>query len=231
MDEEYSDGWRAEFLHGSRFRRTLAYFIVRRPRGLIAAALQYSHISTKVTLHYAGEGDTSWLEDLAVEKLEMVLEQNDDDWTRIQDGEHVSGPSADEYRTRLSGVTRFSGRVVRSVRSVERLLDQADPDIHHGDAMTCVHRAETAECRKEKLALGLPAASGPDESFCRSSSTNLVYTNRDIAQLHSKIPAWETTAHDPLAPQSRRARAARARSIIEAHEAIRPVTSEDGDAA
>jgi hypothetical protein len=48
---------------------------VRRPRGLIAAALQYAHVSTKVTLSYAGEGDTSWLEDLAVEKLEMGLEQ------------------------------------------------------------------------------------------------------------------------------------------------------------
>ncbi len=221
-------------LHGSRFRRTLAYFIVRRPRGLIAAALQYSPVSTKVTLRYAGEGDTSWLEDLAVEKLEMVLEQNDDDWTRIQGGEHVSGPSADEYRSRLSGVARFSGRVVRSVRSVERLLDQTDPDIHHGDAMTCVHRAETAECRREKLALGPPADSGPDDSFCRSSCINLGYTDRDIAQLLSKIPAWEATAHDPLAPQPRRARAAalaaQARSVVEAHEAVRPVVGE-GDAA
>nr|WP_205123825.1 integrase SAM domain protein [Streptomyces sp. ST1020] len=221
-------------LHGSRFRRPLAYFIVRRPRGLIAAALQYSHVSTKVTLRYAGEGDTSWLEDLAVEKLEMVLEQNDDDWTRIQGGEHVSGPSADEYRSRLSGVARFSGRVVRSVRSVERLLDQTDPDIHHGDATTCVHRAETAECRREKLALGPPADSGPDDSFCRSSCINLGYTDRDIAQLLSKIPAWEATAHDPLAPQPRRAGAAalaaQARSVVEAHEAVRPVVGE-GDAA
>ncbi|MGP4104051.1 hypothetical protein [Nonomuraea sp. KM90] len=41
----------------SRFRRTLARFIVRRPRGLIAAALQYGHIHTKVTLNYAGRGD------------------------------------------------------------------------------------------------------------------------------------------------------------------------------
>jgi hypothetical protein len=62
-------------LHGSRFRRTLAYFIVLRPRGLIAAALQYAHVSTKVTLSYAGEGETSWLEDLAVEKQAMGLEQ------------------------------------------------------------------------------------------------------------------------------------------------------------
>ncbi|WP_242537437.1 integrase SAM domain protein [Streptomyces sp. BRB081] len=222
-------------LHGSRFRRTLAYFIVRRPRGLIAAALQYSHVSTKVTLRYAGEGDTSWAEDLAVEKLEMVLEQNDDDWTRLQDGEHVSGPSAGEYRSRLGGVARFSGRVVRAVRSVERLLDQVDPDIHHGDAMTCVHRAETAECRKEKLALGLAADSGPDESFCRRSCSNLIYTDRDIAQLRGKLSTWDATAHDPLAPQPRRARAAalaaQARSVIEAHEAIRPDTRQNGDAA
>jgi hypothetical protein len=31
----------------------LARFIVRRPRGLIAAALQYGHVDTKVTLNYA----------------------------------------------------------------------------------------------------------------------------------------------------------------------------------
>jgi hypothetical protein len=36
-------------LHGSRLRRTLAYFIVRRPRGLIAAALHYRHVNMKVT--------------------------------------------------------------------------------------------------------------------------------------------------------------------------------------
>ncbi|MGW7363932.1 site-specific integrase [Streptomyces sp. NPDC054841] len=222
-------------LHGSRFRRTLAYFIVRRPRGLIAAALQYAHVSTKVTLSYAGEGDTSWLEDLAVEKLEMVLEQNEDDWTRIQDGEHVSGPSAAEYQSRLARVAPFSGRVVRSVRSVERLLSQADPDIHHGEAMTCVHRAETAACRKEKVALGLPADSGPDESFCQSSCTNLAYTDRDIADLRSKIAEWDATAHDPLAPKPRRdraaAQAARARAIVEDHEATRPAVPRDGEAA
>jgi hypothetical protein len=62
--------------------RTLAYFIVRRPRGLIAAALQYGHVSTRVTLNYSGIADTTWMEDLAVERLELVLEQADRDWAR-----------------------------------------------------------------------------------------------------------------------------------------------------
>ncbi|WP_238497962.1 hypothetical protein [Streptosporangium sp. KLBMP 9127] len=65
---------------------------------------QYAHVSPKVTLNCAGEGDTSWMDDLAVEKLEMLLEQNDDDHTLAEDGEHISGPSATEYRSRLGRV-------------------------------------------------------------------------------------------------------------------------------
>jgi hypothetical protein len=42
----------SEHIYASRFR-TLAYFVVRKPRGLIATALQYSHTSSRVTLSYA----------------------------------------------------------------------------------------------------------------------------------------------------------------------------------
>jgi hypothetical protein len=37
----------------SRFRRTLAWHIVRRPRGLIAGAIQYGHLHVNITLGYA----------------------------------------------------------------------------------------------------------------------------------------------------------------------------------
>jgi len=162
-------------LHAARFRRTLAYFIVRRPRGLIACALQYGHLSTKVTLSYAGAADSSWMDDLNVERLEMVLDQIDDDWDQAQGGEHVSGPSAAEYRTRVQRAAPFAGRTVTSVRSAERLLASIDPNIHHGDGMTCVFQAEQAECRKVRLAQGL-AADGPDDSECRSNCQNLAPT-------------------------------------------------------
>ncbi|MGW4230436.1 hypothetical protein ACWEF9_14305 [Streptomyces sp. NPDC004980] len=69
-------------------------FIVRRSRGLIAAALQYGHLKTKVALNCAAQGDDSWLDDVAVERLEMVLDQSEDDWTRLEeDNEHVSWPA------------------------------------------------------------------------------------------------------------------------------------------
>ncbi|WP_405386235.1 site-specific integrase [Streptomyces sp. NBC_01102] len=221
-------------LHASRFRRTLAYFIVRRPRGLIAAALQYGHLKTKVTLNYAATGDDSWLDDVAVERLEMVLEQSEDDWTRLdEDNEHVSGPAAAEYRRRTAGAATFLGRTVRAQASVKRLLEQSDTDIHHGEAMTCVHRAETAECRKEKLLLGLPADDGPDESLCHSTCANLAYTDRDIADHRRRLLVLETEARDPMTPRPRRdraaAKAAQICAVIELHEASRPeVTHVEG---
>ncbi|GAA2882034.1 site-specific integrase [Streptomyces mexicanus] len=214
-------------LHASRFRRTLAYFIVRRPRGLIAAALQYGHLKTKVTLNYAANDDDSWLDDLAVERLEMVLEQSEDDWTRLEEEhEHVSGPAAAEYRRRTAGAAVFLGRTVRAQASVNRLLAQTDTDIHHGEAMTCVHRAETAACRKENLLLGLPVDDGPDESLCRSTCANLAYTDRDIAQHRTRLPVLMAEARDPMTPRPRRDRAAaqanQILAVIEQHETSRP---------
>jgi hypothetical protein len=172
-------------------------------------------------LSYAGRADTSWLDDLAVERLEMVLEQNDDDAARLAGGEHVSGPSAEEYRARVARSARFAGRVVTSVRNVERLLNQVDPNIHHGEGMTCVWRRETAACRHAKLEAGLPASDGPDESECRSGCLNLAYTERNIEQQRTWLHRWTTTAADPLVPRPLRDRAAalgaQAQAIIERH--------------
>jgi len=223
----------AGHIHARRLRRTLAYFIVRRPRGLIAAALQYGHVSTRVTLNYSGTADTTWMEDLAVERLELVLEQADRDWTLLQDGEHVSGPSAAEYRDRVARTRRFEGRIVSQARNIERLLAQTDSNIHHGEAMTCVYRTETAACRKAKLEQGLLANDAPDESGCRTTCQNLAYTDRDIRQIDEEATAMEKAAADPLAPHPIRdraaARAAQRRAIIERHKASRPAGQGHGE--
>jgi hypothetical protein len=162
------------------------------------------------------------MEDLAVERLELVLEQTDRDWAGLQSGEHVSGPSADEYKDRVARTVRFAGRIINRVRNVERFMAQADPSIHHGEGMTCVWRAETAACRKFKLDLGLPADDAPDESECRSTCQNLAYTDRDIDQLRSRLRDLEAGSEDPLAPRPLRDRAAaqadRVRATIARHE-------------
>jgi integrase len=212
-------------VHAARFRRTLAYFVVRRPGGLIAAALQYGHVSTKVTLGYSGDADTGWMDDLVIERLEMVIDQAADDIDHLDSGEHVSGPSAEEYRRRLDRSLAFAGRTVDKVRNAERLLASDDPNIHHGKGMTCVYRAETALCRIAREEAGLDGE-GPDEADCRSACTNLAYTDRDIDALTQRLQILEQGAADPLAPKPLRdrsvAQASRIRAIIDRHQMPRP---------
>ena len=209
-------------IYPSRFRRTLAYFIVRRPRGLIAAALQYGHVSTTVTLSYSGKADTGWQDDVAVERLEAILEQNEHDHALLNAGERVSGPAAIAYQDRTEQTRRFAGRAVNRVRNVERLLAQVDPNIHHGDAMTCVYQAETAACRTTRINQGLPADNRPVEAECQSGCVNLAYTDRDIQQLHERAAALDATAADPLSPaplrDRARSQAEQSRRVIARHE-------------
>ncbi len=209
-------------VHAARFRRTLAYFVVRRPGGLAAAQAQYGHVRAKVTLGYAGDADTSWMEDLALEELEMVSEQVDEDLRALDHGEHVSGPSAQEYRSRVrKSAAVFTGRVVIQADNARRLLSSKHPDIHHGLGMTCVWRYETAGCREEREAAGLDAH-GPDEPLCRTTCTNLAYTDRDIENKKRELARHEAAAADPLSPRPLRdreaAKAAQARAVITAHE-------------
>ena len=152
-----------------------------------------------------------------------MLEQADRDWTLLGDGEHVSGPSAQEYRDRVARIRRFDGRVVNQARNIERLLARTDSNIHHGEAMTCVYTAETAACRKARTDQGLPAADAPHESECRTACQNLAWTDRDISRLRSRLTDLDASAADSLAPRPLRDRAAaqasRARDIIARHQA------------
>ena len=103
-----------------------------------------------------------------------------------------------------------------------KFMAQADPNIHHGEGMTCVWRAEIAVCRKAKLGLGLPADDTPDESQCRANCQNLAYTDRDIDQIRQRLPLLDDAATDPLAPRPLRdratAQAVQARQIVQRHD-------------
>ena len=49
---------------------------------------------------------------MAVERLELIIEQAGQDHALLEDGEHVSGPFAAEYRARVERAAGFAGRVV-----------------------------------------------------------------------------------------------------------------------
>jgi hypothetical protein len=84
-----------------RFRRTLAWFIYRKPGGRVALGVQYGHLRSHTTDGY-GSRVASGLRD--VFPMEEVLARVDfleEAYARLHDGERVTGPASRRYTEAL----------------------------------------------------------------------------------------------------------------------------------
>jgi integrase len=207
-------------LHPARLRRTLAWFIARKPRGLVAAAIQYGHVSVAMTLGYSGSYASGFPDDLAFEQWLAKLETMAEDHERLQQGEHVSGPAAATYRQRVNAATRFAGRVLRTNREATALLADPDLQIYQGTGMTCVLDPHKAACRIARDERDHRRT--PDLDDCRPHCGNIARTDRDIATLRTHVELLRTVVEDPLTPPIRadreRRELDRLTAIITEHE-------------
>ncbi|MFE3661101.1 hypothetical protein [Streptomyces sp. NPDC059165] len=204
----------------SRFRRTLAWFIRRRPRGLIAASVQYGHAHTQMLQGYAGSYESGFPDEYAFEDWLFRLEGLTEDEQALAQGEYVSGPAADAYRYRIAAASReFGGRVLKKERQARDLLGNPLLQIHHGKGMTCVFDPATAACQL-RGSLGDPMVT-PDTDDCRPKCPNLARTDRDIVQVERQAKELAEIVDDALAPPIRHAREqhelTRLQTIIRTH--------------
>lgn len=216
------------YIAPSRFRRTLAWFIWRRPRGPVAAAIQYGHIHVNITQGYAGSAASGFPSDLAFEEFLARAEQAQEDERRLQEGERVSGPAADAYRDRTVRATaHFAGHTYPTKRQAVAALNTPDLQVFHGRAMTCVFDRTKSLC--ELRAWGDDPRRTPDLEDCYAACQNIARTDRDIQQVRLQLEELQTDADDPLAPEPRRIRAqtlvSRTQAIIEAHDMAAPMPS------
>jgi integrase len=205
----------------SRFRRTLAWHIVRRPRGLIAGAIQYGHLHLQMTLGYSGSYDSGFPDEHAFEDWLFRLDRLTEDHQSLHDGEHVSGPAADEYRQRVrAGHEQFAGRVLTNIRQARDMLANPTLQIYPGRAMTCVFDPAKALCLHCTGVGGVHVA--PDLDDCRTTCQNIAYTDRDIHHLRERAAGLHDLLGDFLAPSPRyqrtRAERDRLRELIRDHE-------------
>ncbi|ABM06519.1 hypothetical protein AB0333_06410 [Citricoccus sp. NPDC079358] len=177
----------------SRFRRTLAWHIARRPRGLVAAAIQYGHVADLVTQGYSGSYDSGFPNELAMERWLERIERITDIDQYLDAGGHVSGPAADKLRERTGRATaKFAGRPLPTRRQAEKLLQDPSLQIFKGDGLHCVFDQATALCARQ--------ANGPDLGRCRSACANIARTDTDILQVQA---SRDLIAQDRLAPPIR----------------------------
>lgn len=77
-----------------RLRRTVAWFIYRRPGGRIALGLQYGHVGSSLAESYGGRTKADMLEILDFEKTLALADTLAEASDRLSAGEAVSGPAA-----------------------------------------------------------------------------------------------------------------------------------------
>lgn len=211
-------------LNGSQLRRTLAWFICRRPRGLVAAAIQYGHVHVQITQGYGGNYASGFPDEMAFEQWLARLDELDTADRSLTAGSHVSGPAADAYRDRVAGgSSRFAGRVVRSSKQARHMLANPSLQIYPGKGMTCVFDAASALC--DAASSHDDARTTPDTDDCRSACRNIARTDNDMADIQREAAELRCIVDDLVSPPLRlereKRRLAYLNKIIDTHSITR----------
>jgi hypothetical protein len=184
----------------SRFRRTLAWHIARRPGGLIALAIQYGHMRTVLDVRTSsGYGTRSRHGLHSVLDIETALAAADTA-ARLRDrlaaGEKISGPASRRALTAATHVPRFEGRIVPRTfakKAADYLARDGvvlfdNPDAH----LICVFKRDNALCEPA------PGASSPNQYDCRPGCGNAVRTDTHARLLRERANQIEQlAAHAP----------------------------------
>lgn len=170
-------------LKTSQFRRTLAFFIARRPGGAIAGAIAYRHLSIQMFEGYAGTSEAGFRAEVESEQAlargEHLIDLTD------THRHHLQGPGAEEAARRMeefgASTTGFEGSVLTDRRRLQRLMKRNDPAVYPGTYVTCVYRHDKALCRPRNDSSGQVL---PELADCKP------LTCRNVALTSENITAW-----------------------------------------
>ena len=207
-----------------RLRRTLAWYIVRRPGGTIAGATQYGHLHTQMIQGYAGGADAGFLDEITFEQFLHRAETIHDDANRLDHGEHISGPAAEEYRARIARARTFAGLTVTTTSQINNAMTNPDLQIHHGSLVTCVFRPANAACLQPT-----DDSTEPAWSRCRPNCVNAARTDRDAVNLREHVATLQQDLVSLELPEPLKhrvqARLIEHQNALAEHESSRPSTN------
>ncbi len=185
-------------LRTSQFRRTLAWFIARRPGGSIAGAIQFKHQGIQMFEGYAGTSRSGFRAEVEAEQA-CVRGEHLLALTTGYEHQSLAGPAANRARQRLldfSNAPAFPGRVVSDRVRLRRLLARYDPRVYPGTYTTCVFDPATARC--------LPAAAEqaqPVLDRCRPlECANVAVTADNAYALRDEIARLDAELRRGLVP-------------------------------
>ncbi|MDK9498682.1 hypothetical protein QEZ40_003875 [Streptomyces katrae] len=210
-----------------RFRRTIAWFIVRRPSGRIALGIQYGHLSASLADGYGGRSTTDMLQLLDLEQALATAETLAAAAERLAAGEGVSGPAASRYLTAASKFqTTYAGGFL-SKRQHKALV--ANPHLqvfdHPESFLTCNYDPHTALCNPARGKADATSQRTPSHSRCHRACPNISRTDTHTKLAAKEIEKINTDISEGLLPQPLRQRLEQRRkaltALIEDHQSSR----------
>ena len=204
-----------------RLRRTLAWFIYRRPRGRVALGVQYGHLHAATTDGYGGRVSAGLRDLFPMEEAFAISDTLHRAADHLQAHPTVSGPAAGRYR---AAVTEYQHRyqgLSLTPKQTAALLANPDLRVHDaaGQTLACCFDARKALCRKGTSPT--TASTTPDLTACEDRCANIARTDRHIAAVEADLEALQAELAAPLTPAPLRHRIelqiSRREAIIQAH--------------
>jgi hypothetical protein len=204
----------------SRFRRSLAWHIARRPGGLVALAIQYGHLRTVVSGGYASRGRSGIHDLIDVETVLAVADTVSGLRDGIQAGMGVSGPAARFAIKTAVSIPVFAGKAITAT-TARRLLASQNAMIYDNPQalLLCHYKRDQALCHREGV------KDTPSLHRCVPGCANMIRTDHHARQLRDRADALDKqAAHAPQPVAGRlRAAAGQLRGRAEHHDRTRTV--------
>ena len=212
-----------------KLRRTVAWFIYRLPRGLIALGSQYGHINL---LQSEGYGRRGWsgMSDVLDEHAFANRDRLEDGHKKLAAGEGVSGPAAERFVGSIKEYNaQFRGSFLTR-RDAKVLLK--NPSLHVYDNP----EQHLACCYDESQALCHPSndrrpgiRQSPDLLRCDPKCANTVRTDSHMNALDEEVKSLEAQIASPITPLPMQVRLGQRRdrllTVKAEHEQKRLVTA------
>lgn len=164
-------------LTSSQFRRTLAWFIARRPGGSIAGAIQFRHHSVQMFEGYAGTSRSGFRAEVESEEALVRGEYLLD--LAASGAPELDGPAARIAKTRaevFATKVGYAGVVTDSSKQLQSLMQASEPGVYPGREVVCVFDPAKALCKRV-------SDQQPNLSSCvplKCKNVALDQTNRDF---------------------------------------------------
>jgi hypothetical protein len=208
----------------TRFRRTLAWHIARRPNGHVALAIQYGHVQSVVAGRYASRVIDGIHDLIDIETVRAVADTLADLRDDIASGAGVSGPAARDVIKTAASAPRFNGSSINAT-TARRLIANQDLTIYDNPhaLLLCRYKPDRALCHRDR------PSDTPLLSSCTPSCVNIARTDQQATQLRTRadhLDQQATLTPRPIADRLH-ASATTLRSYADAHDNTRIIATDN----